>query len=164
MDGCPCGSGVAYESCCEPIIEGAQRAGTAEALMRARYSAYVKDRITFLGESLTDEQRSDFSEEETNRWAESSEWLGLEIVRIEGGGADDDKGEVEFIARFRDKKGGQEQAHHEKALFEKNDGAWYYDGFVPSKGHTVRRETPKIGRNDPCPCGSGRKYKKCCGN
>jgi preprotein translocase subunit SecA len=27
----------------------------------------------------------------------------------------------------------------------------------------VRRETPKVGRNDPCPCGSGRKYKKCCG-
>lgn len=25
------------------------------------------------------------------------------------------------------------------------------------------RQTPKIGRNDPCPCGSGKKYKKCCG-
>ncbi|MEP0772806.1 MAG: preprotein translocase subunit SecA [Acidobacteriota bacterium] len=28
---------------------------------------------------------------------------------------------------------------------------------------TVRRQTPKVGRNDPCPCGSGKKYKKCCG-
>jgi tetratricopeptide (TPR) repeat protein len=28
---------------------------------------------------------------------------------------------------------------------------------------TVRRDSPKIGRNDPCPCGSGKKYKKCCG-
>ncbi len=28
---------------------------------------------------------------------------------------------------------------------------------------TVRNEGPKIGRNDPCPCGSGKKYKKCCG-
>jgi uncharacterized protein YecA (UPF0149 family) len=27
----------------------------------------------------------------------------------------------------------------------------------------VRRDTPKVGRNDPCPCGSGKKYKKCCG-
>jgi len=27
----------------------------------------------------------------------------------------------------------------------------------------VRREAPKIGRNDPCPCGSGKKYKNCCG-
>jgi preprotein translocase subunit SecA len=29
--------------------------------------------------------------------------------------------------------------------------------------HTVRRSAPKVGRNDPCPCGSGKKYKKCCG-
>ncbi len=28
---------------------------------------------------------------------------------------------------------------------------------------TVRRSSPKVGRNDPCPCGSGKKYKKCCG-
>lgn len=28
---------------------------------------------------------------------------------------------------------------------------------------TVQREEPKVGRNDPCPCGSGKKYKKCCG-
>ena len=31
------------------------------------------------------------------------------------------------------------------------------------KQETVRRTTPKIGRNDPCPCGSGKKYKHCCG-
>jgi SEC-C motif-containing protein len=164
MDGCPCGSGVAYEECCEPVVEGTRLAGTAEGLMRARYTAYVNDRIAFLGESLTVEQRSDFSEQDTRRWAENSEWLSLEIVRTEAGGADDDVGEVEFIARFREKKGGAEQAHHEKALFKKSDGAWYYDGFVPSKGYTFRRETPKTGRNDPCPCGSGKKFKKCCGN
>ena len=29
--------------------------------------------------------------------------------------------------------------------------------------HTVRRDEPKVGRNDPCPCGSGKKYKKCHG-
>jgi uncharacterized protein YchJ len=27
----------------------------------------------------------------------------------------------------------------------------------------IRRSEPKVGRNDPCPCGSGKKYKKCCG-
>jgi uncharacterized protein YecA (UPF0149 family) len=39
-------------------------------------------------------------------------------------------------------------------------------GFLPDENAhvTVRRETPKIGRNDPCPCGSGKKYKKCCMN
>jgi len=36
-------------------------------------------------------------------------------------------------------------------------------GDQPEKGVTVKREGQKIGRNDPCPCGSGKKYKKCCG-
>jgi uncharacterized protein YecA (UPF0149 family) len=31
------------------------------------------------------------------------------------------------------------------------------------KSHIVRRSEAKIGRNEPCPCGSGLKYKKCCG-
>ena len=35
--------------------------------------------------------------------------------------------------------------------------------LFPQKVETFRRETPKIGRNDPCPCGSGKKYKRCCG-
>ncbi len=34
---------------------------------------------------------------------------------------------------------------------------------MPEKGKTIVREEPKVGRNDPCPCGSGKKYKKCCG-
>ena len=33
----------------------------------------------------------------------------------------------------------------------------------PDVDRTVRRDTPKVGRNDPCPCGSGKKYKNCCG-
>ncbi|RXM02456.1 hypothetical protein EO238_29585, partial [Citrobacter sp. AAK_AS5] len=36
-------------------------------------------------------------------------------------------------------------------------------GILPGKVETFRREEPRIGRNDPCPCGSGKKYKKCCG-
>ena len=32
-----------------------------------------------------------------------------------------------------------------------------------TKQMPIRRDAPKIGRNDPCPCGSGKKYKKCCG-
>ena len=32
----------------------------------------------------------------------------------------------------------------------------------PHKQETVRRQAPKVGRNDPCPCGSGKKYKNCC--
>lgn len=35
-------------------------------------------------------------------------------------------------------------------------------GYRP-RLETHRRVAPKVGRNDPCPCGSGKKYKKCCG-
>jgi uncharacterized protein YecA (UPF0149 family) len=37
------------------------------------------------------------------------------------------------------------------------------DGAAGEKQKTVRRDHPKVGRNDPCPCGSGKKYKKCHG-
>ena len=36
-------------------------------------------------------------------------------------------------------------------------------GEMPERGKPIVREEPKVGRNDPCPCGSGKKYKKCCG-
>ncbi|HET6419966.1 MAG TPA: YchJ family metal-binding protein, partial [Geobacteraceae bacterium] len=42
MEMCPCGSGRTYEDCCGALIKGASPAGTAEQLMRSRYSAYVK--------------------------------------------------------------------------------------------------------------------------
>jgi preprotein translocase subunit SecA len=44
-------------------------------------------------------------------------------------------------------------------------GATEQDAQVPErefKQETVRRDRPKVGRNDPCPCGSGKKYKNCC--
>ena len=34
---------------------------------------------------------------------------------------------------------------------------------APAPAVPIRKDEPKVGRNDPCPCGSGRKYKKCCG-
>jgi preprotein translocase subunit SecA len=39
----------------------------------------------------------------------------------------------------------------------------YFDSDKTEEIGTYTRETPKTGRNDPCPCGSGKKYKKCCG-
>jgi preprotein translocase subunit SecA len=42
-------------------------------------------------------------------------------------------------------------------------GAEYYADEQPVRVEQFRREEPKVGRNDPCPCGSGKKYKKCHG-
>jgi SEC-C motif-containing protein len=160
MSNCPCGSGLVLDACCGPIIAGAP-AATAEALMRSRYSAYVTRGYTHLGNSLSAAQRKDFSADDAKRWAESSEWLGLTIHRTEQGGPTDELGMVEFSARF--KTDGQEHEHREAALFAREDGRWVYTGQLGGPGKTVRRETPKVGRNDPCPCGSGKKFKKCCG-
>jgi len=129
--------------------------------MRSRYTAYVKQDIAHLGNSLTAEQRKDYSADDARRWAESAEWLGLKIHRTEKGGPADTTGFVEFSARF--KTGDTEREHVEIAVFHREEGRWAYAGQASGPGKTVRRESPKIGRNDPCPCGSGKKYKKCCG-
>jgi len=161
MSNCPCGSEREYAACCEPVITGAEAAKTAEALMRARYTAYQKGAITFLGDSLHPQSRHDWDEAATRKWAEQSVWLGLEIRATERGGEKDDDGMVEFVATY--KENGVSRQHHENSLFKKENGRWYYvDGKMPAP-ETVKRNTPKVGRNDPCPCGSGRKYKKCCG-
>jgi SEC-C motif-containing protein len=161
MSDCPCGSGKSYEACCGPIIEGTQKAATAEAVMRSRYSAYTKHAYAHLERTLSAEQRKDFSAEDTKKWAENSEWLGLTVMRTEAGGPEDTSGLVEFSARF--KANGQEHEHVEIAKFEKTEGEWLYAGMLETHEEPFRREAPKVGRNDPCPCGSGKKYKKCCG-
>lgn len=161
MEACPCGSEKSYDECCLPIIQGSKNADTAELLMRARYSAFTKTEIDFLQNTLSPEQQKDFNHEETTEWSKNSDWEGLEVIEVVDGGPDDDKGTVEFIAKFS--QNNEKVRHHEVASFEKIDGKWIFmDGIVP-KPKQVKRETPKVGRNEPCPCNSGKKYKKCCG-
>ena len=160
MSLCPCGSSLEFEACCGPIIAGAS-APTAEALMRSRYSAYVKHDFAHLEKTLSEAQRKDFDLADAKRWAETSEWLGLTIHQVEKGAAADNEGMVHFTARFKNE--GKEHDHNEAAVFTREEGKWVYAGLLQQKGQTIRRETPKVGRNDPCPCGSGKKYKKCCG-
>jgi SEC-C motif-containing protein len=161
MSICPCGSKLDYEQCCEPVIKGSRPAQTAEELMRARYTAYAKAELDYLLESTHPGQRNDYDLKGTRRWAEKSQWDGLQIISTEGGGAEDSQGTVEFVAHYRYK--GRKNTHHELAEFVKEDGRWFFQqgNMVPQK--QVVREGEKIGRNDPCHCGSGLKFKKCCG-
>ena len=59
---------------------------------------------------------------------------------------------------------GEEQHYREIAEFERMDGRWYFTEGLPPVRTPVVREEPKIGRNDPCSCGSGRKFKRCHGD
>lgn len=160
MDKCPCGSNAAYDSCCGPIIKGERAAATAEQLMRSRYSAYVQKEIPYILTSLHPDHRSDYDEKSSRAWAESAEWHGISILKTIKGGPNDNEGQVEFTVSFTER--GLKQEHHELSSFKKEKGTWYFTtGKTMPK--PVIRANPKTGRNDPCTCGSGKKYKKCCG-
>ncbi|HYD99764.1 MAG TPA: YchJ family protein [Alphaproteobacteria bacterium] len=155
---CPCGSGRAFDACCGPFLAGTAQAPTAEALMRSRYSAFTTADVDYLEQTLLPETRHDFNRADTEAWAKGSEWTGLQIRGTEKGGEGDEEGVVEFVARFR--TNGRDIVHHETSRFRKADGRWYYvDGIMGPRPRTAA----KVGRNDPCPCGSGKKYKKCHG-
>ena len=161
MNICPCGSTLTYEACCQAIIKGERPAETAEQLMRSRYSAYVMKEIEHLRTSLHPDHRADFNEKTTRAWAESAVWHGLEITGTTGGGPEDSQGTVEFEVSYTEQ--GTKKDYRERATFSKADGAWYLVSGEPMPARQVVRDAPKTGRNDPCPCGSGKKYKKCCG-
>lgn len=159
MTKCACGSGRDYDSCCGPIIAGGP-APTAEALMRSRYTAFSEGNIGHLVDTMAPESRDDFDELETENTATQSEWQGLEVRAVSGGGPDDETGTVEFVARFNLK--GEKRVHHELTDFRRENGRWVcVGGQVNPK--QAPRHVAKVGRNDPCPCGSGKKFKKCCG-
>ena len=146
---CPCGSGLCLGDCCLPLISGRAAAVSALALMRSRYTAYVLGRVDYLSASWHPATRPQQLELGGN-----IEWLGLEVLSCKAGLEGDTKGSVEFVARYQqqDRKG---QAH-ENSRFVREQGVWLYlDGDLKTAAVT--------GRNDPCTCGSGKKFKKCCG-
>lgn len=122
--------------------------------MRSRYTAYVLRDAAYLLRSWHPSSRPGHLSLE----ADGTAWDGLEILRCSQGGVTDTSGEVEFIACFR--QDGRAQRMREVSRFEKEQGRWYYrDGKVDASA--LRQSKP--GRNEPCLCGSGRKFKKCCG-
>jgi SEC-C motif-containing protein len=156
---CPCGSGRSFDDCCEPILTGAA-APTAEALMRSRYTAYVLGNMGHIEATNALDSPGGFDRAGAERMVEEAEWLGLDVTEVIGGGAGDETGRVEFRARFN--RLGQTLVHHEAATFVKVENRWaYFDGEMNPK--KVPRRVVHVGRNDPCSCGSAKKFKKCCG-
>ena len=159
MNSCPCGSGRLLEACCGQYFETLS-APTALALMRSRYTAHVIGKSQYLADTLSTKQRADFDIEEFENAHSKLTWTGLEIRATTDGGVDHEIGTVEFVARCRDKDG--PGIHHELSTFIREDGRWVFDDAVPNPKPTTR-QVNKVGRNELCPCGSGKKYKKCCG-
>jgi SEC-C motif domain protein len=163
---CPCGAGPSAAECCARYFghagdDGGEAPPTAEALMRSRYSAYALGAIDHVMASHHPKAQGDVDRKSTEKWSREASWLGLEIVSTQAGGEADETGEVEFIARYE--ISGTPLTHHERAQFRRHDGRWFYWDGAMVRPRPVVREQPKVGRNDPCPCGSGAKYKKCHG-
>lgn len=158
---CPCKSGKAYADCCEPVIRGARKAITAEELMRSRYSAYALGEVDWIVASQSPDGRQFVDRQATEQWSKRATWFGLEIVETKEGGPDDVEGIVEFKAYYR--LGGEDIKHHEIASFRKEDDTWYFVDGIEMKPRPYKRLVAKVGPNEPCPCGSGKKHKKCCG-
>jgi len=143
-------------------MSGARSAPTAEALMRSRYAAYVVGNIDYLKRSLDPKWHASFDGPGTKEWSEKAVWKELTILSTKAGKASDEEGEVEYVARFE--LDGKDHDMRERARFRKRAGEWrYLDGRMKFTQEPVASTGPKVGRNDPCPCGSGKKYKKCCG-
>lgn len=132
--------------------------------MRSRYTAFAVNDVDWVMDSHHPDTVHEIDRDEVAQWSSSSEWLGLKIRDTEGGGPDDTEGTVTFRARY--KVQGQQVDHVETARFERDGGEWRFHSVVEEN------EQPElvpvgaksdVGRNDPCPCGSGTKYKKCCG-
>lgn len=162
MSDCPCGSGREYADCCEVFITGPSEAETAEQLLRSRYSAHAVGAVDYIIATNHQDTRDSIDRAATEKWAAESEWLGLEIKKVVGGAEQDSQTQIEFVANYRDGRGRLQQ-HHELALFEKVGAQWFFKDAAAPKQEQIRRDGAKIGRNDPCTCGSGKKYKKCCG-
>jgi SEC-C motif-containing protein len=153
---CRCGSGIDYAQCCGPFHSGEKKPATAEALMRSRFTAYALRNADYLQNTWDAAGRPeaiDFSKE-------TVEWLRLEIAKVKKGGAKDNKGVVEFKAYYL--QDGEEYVMNEISQFVKRANGWFYlDGVVKSIGKVGLQANQ--GKNAPCPCGSGKKFKRCCG-
>lgn len=115
---CYCGSDKSFESCCNLYIGGVEKAPTALALMKSRYSAYATHQADYLMATTHSSQRKHYSREEILKWAASNQWQKLEIIAST-------ENTVEFKAYFKDENN-SDQVHYEFSTFKKENDRWFY--------------------------------------
>lgn len=155
---CPCGSEKPYSLCCGMFIEQHSQPQTPEQLMRSRYTAYTMTNLDYIKKTMQGAAALHFDLESAQKRSEHAQWLRLDVLNSYLDPKNSKRGFVEFKAYYRLAK--QEHCMHELSEFLLQDGRWYYvDGKIVMEAPAK----VKINRNDPCICGSGKKYKKCCG-
>ncbi len=151
---CPCGTKKRYLDCCALFIEQHNHPETAQQLMRSRYSANVRQELNYLLSSWHHTTRpNDMNLSDLK----TTNWLQLYIVECTEGLKQHNNGSVEFVAYFL--TNGSTEKLHEKSQFIKQHNQWLYvDGKI------IEHSNYQPGRNLPCYCGSGKKFKHCCHN
>ncbi|WP_068084119.1 YchJ family protein [Polycladidibacter stylochi] len=128
---CPCGTKRPYSHCCAPLHASEKQAETAEQLMRARYCAYTQHNIDFIIETTWPAQRKKLDHTELLVWAQSTNWLSLEVIECTGGTAEATQGTVLFNAKYL--QNGRLETHRELSLFKRKSGQWYFVKPLPEK-------------------------------
>jgi SEC-C motif-containing protein len=143
---CPCqqqqANARSYQQCCEPFHQG-ETPATAEQLMRSRFSAYVLGLSQYVRDTWHPSTRPNGLD-----LSPDANWLKLDIVKAH------DK-QVHFRAFFKDDN--EFAVLEETSNFVLENDHWFY------VNGTTDTYTIELGRNDVCLCGSGKKFKKCCG-
>ena len=129
-DRCPCGSGQSYQACCAVIHDNPRKAVSPEQLMRARYSAYSMANIDFIEATMVSPAADGFDVASASQWAQSVTWLDLAVLDSRRM-PNRPRGEVEFVARFIDAD--HVQVMHERSVFIKKKGRWYYQSAKPTR-------------------------------
>lgn len=146
---CPCHSGKSFENCCNPILKDHSFADTPEKLMRSRYTAFVVQNRDHLLRTWAEPHRPNTIEID-----DSTVWINLEITEADPPLMDQNIGHVSYIASFL--KDGVLHIMKERSNFILMNGLWFYKDGDP----TVVKS--KVAMKAKCPCGSGKKYKRCC--
>ncbi|MEE1783853.1 YchJ family metal-binding protein [Streptomyces sp. SP17BM10] len=116
---CPCGLSASYGDCCGRMHRGAAEAGTAEALMRSRFSAFVVQDEAYLLRSWHPDTRPDAVD-----FDPALHWTRLEVDATTEGGAFHSEGTVAFRAYWTE--GREEGVLKENSRFVRHEGAWVY--------------------------------------
>lgn len=156
---CPCTSGRLYSACCQPFLAGTAKPSTALELMRSRYCAYVLRNTEYILQTWHPATRPHTITPDT-----LPEWTALTIHHTEKGEPGDVEGTVTFTATAL--INGTTHRLHESSRFVQQEQQWLYvEGVDNSGDRSLPEAVPrkKTGRNAPCPCGSGKKFKQCCG-
>ena len=139
-------------------IEGFDQFEEWKAEAERHHWSRIADRERYRYERIRDDYMDD--DEEFDEEFDEDDEENFDGDEEDFGDDGDDENDDDF-ADDRDDESGDEGMEDDDSRDDGSTGDDELSGAMPCPG-TIRNAEPHVGRNDPCPCGSGRKYKKCC--